>query len=58
MKTVTLTKPWGGNPAGTILEVDNLRAEALDKDGYLDQLATETPVEVKTKAPATKGDKN
>jgi hypothetical protein len=56
MKTVTLTKPWGGNPAGTTLEVDDLRAEALDKDGYLDQLA-EMPVEAKAKAPA-KGDKN
>lgn len=56
MKTITLTKPWGGNLAGTILEVDDLRAEALDRDGYLDQLAEET--QAKAKPPASKGDKN
>jgi hypothetical protein len=39
MTKVTLTKPWAGNSAGTELEVDDSRAAALDKDGYLDQLA-------------------
>ena len=56
MKTITLTKPWGGNPAGTILEVDDQRAETLDRDGYLDQLAAES--QSKAKPPASKGDKN
>jgi hypothetical protein len=39
LKTVTLTKPWAGYTAGTILQVDDLRAIALDHDGFLDPLA-------------------
>lgn len=54
MKTVTLTKPWGKSLPGTILEVDDLRAEALERDGFLDEvIAEKKPAEIsKVKAPA------
>ena len=33
--TVTLTRPWGPFKAGESIEVDAIRAAALDEGGYL-----------------------